>query len=216
MKKFYIVATALILLVGAFLGATLFYQQQQAEEANNAAARYANNLEPEYAATLGDPNARVTIVEFFDPACETCKSFHPLVKRILNENPGKVRLVMRYAPLHAGSDYVSALLEASKQQGKFWETLEAAYDAQSVWASHGNPQPKRLWMQLDGIDLDFKKTEAAMQSQEVLENVRRDVEEGRQMGVNKTPTFYVNGKPLLQFGYQQLLDLVETEIRNAY
>ncbi len=216
MKKFYIVGTALLLLVGVFLGATLFYQQQQAEEANNAAARFASNLEPEYAATMGDPDARVTIVEFFDPACETCKAFHPLVKRILDQNPGKVRLVMRYAPLHAGSDYVSALLEASKQQGKFWETLEAAYDSQSVWASHGNPQPKRLWMQLGDVGLDLQKADAAMKSPEVLENVRRDVEEGRQMGVNKTPTFYVNGKPLLQFGSRQLRELVESEVRNAY
>jgi protein-disulfide isomerase len=216
MKKFYAVATASILLVGVFLGATLFYQQQQAEEAQNAAARYAGNLEPEYAATKGDPNAKVTIVKFFDPACEACKAFHPLVERILNENPGKVRLVMRYAPLHAGSDYVSALLEAAKQQGKFWETLEAAYDAQSKWAAHGNPQPKRIWMQLGSAGLNLKKAEAAMQSQEVLENVRRDVEEARRIGVNKTPTFYVNGRPLQQFGYQQLRDLVETEIRNAY
>ena len=151
MKKFYIVATASIVLVGVFLVAAMFYQQQQADEASSAAARYANSLEPEYAATRGDPSARVTIVKFFDPACEACRAFHPLVERILDENPGKVRLVMRYAPLHAGSDYVSALLEASKQQGKFWETLEAAYDSQPVWASHGNPRPERIWMQLENV-----------------------------------------------------------------
>ncbi|MFQ5610439.1 MAG: DsbA family protein, partial [Woeseiaceae bacterium] len=82
--------------------------------------------------------------------------------------------------------------------------------------SHGNPRPKRLWSQLDGIGLDLQKVEAAMQSQEVLENVRRDVEEGRLIGVNKTPTFYINGNPLRQFGYQQLLDQVAYEVKNAY
>ena len=64
--------------------------------------------------------------------------------------------------------------------------------------------------------LNLKQAEATMRSQQVLENVRRDVEEGRQIGVNKTPTFFVNGKPLTKFGYQQLRDLVDTEVRNAY
>ena len=141
MKKSYIVVIATILLVGVFVGAAVVYQQQQVSESKAISSQFAARLAPEYAATMGDPNARVTIVEFFDPACETCKVFHPLVKQILNEYPGQVRLVMRYAPLHTGSDYVVSLLEAAKQQGKFWETLEAAYDSQSKWAAHGNPQP---------------------------------------------------------------------------
>ena len=216
MKKSYIVVIATLLLVGAFVGAAIVYQQQQDAKAEAIAHQYAALLEPDYAATMGDPDAKVTIVEFFDPACETCKSFHPLVKQLLDENPGKLRLVMRYAPLHNGSDYVVALLEAAKQQGKFWETLQAAYDSQSVWASHGNPQPKRLWMQLAGVNLDFKKAEEAMQSEEVLEHVQQDINDGRRVGANKTPTFFVNGKPLTRFGYKELRNLIDAEIHNAY
>lgn len=134
----------------------------------------------------------------------------------MDENPGKVRLVMRYAPLHAGSEYVVTLLEAAKQQGKFWETLEVAYDSQSIWAAHGNPQPKRLWMQLKDVKLDLKRAQDAMQSPAVLENVRRDIADQKQMGVSKTPTFFVNGKPLVQFGYEPLRSLVQDEINNVY
>lgn len=216
MKKSYIVVIAAIFLIGAFVGTAVVYQQQQVSESKAVSSQFSERLEPDYAATMGDPNARVTIVEFFDPACEACKTFYPLVKRIMNEYPGKVRLVMRYAPLHAGSDYVVTLLEAARQQGKFWETLEAAYDSQSIWAAHGNPQPKRLWMQLKDVNLDWKKTQDAMQSPAVLENVKRDIADQKQMGISKTPTFFVNGKPLVQFGYKQLRRLVEAEVQDAY
>ena len=117
MKKSYIVVIAAIFLIGAFVGTAVVYQQQQVSESKAVSSQFSERLEPDYAATMGDPNARVTIVEFFDPACEACKTFYPLVKRIMNEYPGKVRLVMRYAPLHAGSDYVVTLLEAARQQG---------------------------------------------------------------------------------------------------
>ncbi|MCU7922293.1 MAG: thioredoxin domain-containing protein [Candidatus Thiodiazotropha sp. (ex Dulcina madagascariensis)] len=216
MKKSYIVAVAVVVLIAAFIGATSVYQQQQASKSEAIANKSAALLERDYAATTGDPNAKVTIVEFFDPACETCKVFHPFVKQIMDENPGKIRLVMRYAPLHVGSDYVVALLEAAKQQGKFWETLEATYAAQPVWASHGNPQPKRLWMRLSGVGLNMKKAQKTMQSPEVLKNIQQDIADGRQLGVSKTPSFFVNGKPLVRFGYEPLRNLIETELRNAY
>ena len=55
-----------------------------------------------------------------------------------------------------------------------------------------------------------------MLSVEVLENVQQDVADGQLLGVTKTPSFFVNGKPLVRFGYEQLRDLVEAELRNAY
>ena len=216
MKKTYIVAIAAFLLIGGFAGAAFMYQQQQISEANAAASRFAEQLEPDYAATKGDPGARVTIVKFFDPACEACKAFHPLVNRIMQEHPGQVRLVMRYAPFHTGSDYVVSLLEAAKQQGKFWETLEAAYESQSKWASHGNPQPKKIWWQLENVGLNLKKAQVDMQSPAVLENIRRDVADLKRMRISKTPTFFVNGKPLTRFGYEPLRDLVAAEINDVY
>jgi len=216
MKKGTIVTIAALVLIIFFAGATVFYQQQQASKAETVARHNAALLERDGVPTKGNPDAKVTIVEFFDPACETCKAFHPYVQQLMNENPGKIRLVMRYAPLHPGSDYVVSLLEAAKQQGKFWETLEATYAAQSVWASHGNPQPKKLWMQLGRVGLNLKKTQDLMQSPEVVNNVKQDIADGQKVGASKTPTFFVNGKPLVRFGYEQLRSLVEAEVQSAY
>ena len=75
--------------------------------------------------TLGEATAKVHVVEFIDPACETCALFFPLVKQVMAENPGKIRLSVRHVAFHNGSDYVVRLLEASRKQDKYWQTLEA-------------------------------------------------------------------------------------------
>ena len=79
---------------------------------------------------FGPQNASVTIVEFFDPACETCRAFYPIVKNLLAQYPNEVRLVLRYAPFHHGSDQVVKLLESAKSQGKYQAVLEAVLAAQ--------------------------------------------------------------------------------------
>ena len=95
--------------------------------------------------------AKVTIVEFFDPSCETCRAFYPIVKGMVNASFGQVRLVMRNAPLHHGSDTAVKILEAARVQGKYWEALERALAAQPQWASHDRPQPEMIWALIGDI-----------------------------------------------------------------
>jgi len=203
-------------LVTIFAIAAYLYNQQQAEEANARAMENASTLVRDYAPRKGNPDAKVTIVEFFDPACETCRAFHPFVKQLMAAHPGKVNLVLRYAMFHPGSDYVVKILEASRLQGKFWETLETTLDAQPVWASHREPQPERLWMRLGGTGLDFQKLKADMESTEIARRLQQDTADVRTLQVTKTPSFFVNGKPLTSFGYEQLRTLVEDEVHANY
>ena len=123
---------------------------------------------------------------------------------------------MRYTPFHKGSDYVIKLLEAARLQNKFWETLEATYESQQAWASHHNPQPERLWMLLGGVGLDMKKAREDMQNPAIAKRIQQDMADAQQLQVTKTPGFFVNGKPLVRFGYEQLQQLVDAEIRNNY
>lgn len=208
------IAAALILI--AFAIAVVMYNQQKSDKLTETASKNASVLVRDYSPMKGDSNAKVTIVEFFDPACETCKAFHPFVNQLMSAYPGKIKVVMRYLPLHKGSDYVVKLLEAARMQGKFWQTLDATFKAQQNWAPHHNPQPQRLWMLIGGVGLDLKKAEADMQSPEVLKRIQQDMADARQLQVSKTPGFFVNGKPLVQFGSKQLQQLVESEIRNHY
>lgn len=216
MKKQYLVPLAGAVLVIVFAIAAYLYSQQKAVEKSNLAKTNASTLVRDYSPRAGNPNAKVTIVEFFDPACETCKAFHPFVKQLMASNPDKVNLVLRYATFHPGSDYVVKILEAARLQDKFWETLEATLDAQSVWSEHGNPQPERLWMRLGRTGLDFQQAREAMLSPEIAQRISQDMVDGRALKVTKTPGFFVNGKPLTRFGYEQLRSLVQAEIAANY
>lgn len=209
---------ALLIIVIAIV--LVIYNEQISNESSKSASKTTSKINSllihDYSPTLGSENAKVTIVEFFDPACETCRKFYPFVKRLMSKNPGKIRLVLRYAPLHKGSDYVVKFLEASRLQNKFWETLEATYEAQPLWASHHNPQPEKLWTLLDYVGLDLNKLKDDMQDPTIAQRVQQDIADGRRLRVTKTPGFFVNGKPLVQFGYEQLQQLVESEIRRNY
>src|SRR5579871_5954217 len=77
--------------------------------------------------TLGPANAKVHLVEFLDPACEGCRAFYPVVKQLVAANPGKIRLWVRYVPIHRGADFVVKALEAARAQGKFWEALDLLF-----------------------------------------------------------------------------------------
>ncbi len=216
MKKQHLVLATIALLIAVFAVAAFLYEKQKENEISERAENNFSYLMRDYSPTIGNPSAKVTIVEFFDPACETCRAFHPFVKRLMDSNPGKIKLVMRYTPFHQGSDYVVKILEAARLQNKFWETLDATYDAQPIWAAHGNPKPERLWMRLGKVGLSFKRAKEDMEKPFIMERIQQDMADARQLQVTKTPSFFVNGKPLIKFGYDQLQSLVESEIRKYY
>jgi protein-disulfide isomerase len=215
-KKQHLVWAAGLLLVGFFIAATLLYDTRKATQRGDIANENASLLVRDYSPVKGNPDAKVTIVEFFDPACETCAAFYPFVEQLMAANPGKIKLVLRYTPFHDGSDYVVKILEAARLQGKFWETLEAAFASQSAWASHHQPQPEKLWPYLGQIGLDLEKVKKDMHDTVITDRIRQDVSDARLLQVTKTPGYFVNGKPLLQFGSQQLQSLVEAEVRSQY
>ena len=169
-----------------------------------------------YSQSSGPADARVTLVEFFDPGCETCRVFADFVKGLLAAHPGRLRLVLRYAPFHQGADTMVAILEAARRQGKYWETLQVMYDSQQEWASHHHPQPERIWEFLPSAGVNLEKIRQDMHRPEIQGIVVQDMEDARTLGVNRTPAFFVNGKPLTRFGFPELTALVEAEIAAAY
>ena len=216
MKKLSIVlfsSTALIVLFG--LGVYL-YKTHQAKNFDFMARENASVFVRDYSQSLGSDDARVYLIKFSDPACETCSAFHPFVKKLMAVNPGKIKLVIRYAPFHDGADYFVKILEAAKKQGKYWETLDVMYRTQRHWASHHDPQPQLIWRFLPRAGLDLDKIRKDMNDPEIEKIINQDLADANTLNVRKTPGFFVNGKPLVSFGYQQLHDLIESEIRANY
>ncbi len=216
MKKELVVVAVAILFVVLFVAAAAIYNNQKDSALSSASLEKIDYMQRDYSPKKGPVDAKVTIVEFFDPACGTCRDFYPFVKQLMNENQGRVNLVLRYLPLHPGSDVIISIIEAARLQGFFWETLELAYKTQDAWVVHHNAMPERFWMQLGRIGLNMQQLEADIQGAEIARRIQQDMVDAQQLQVSKTPGFFVNGKPLVRFGYQQLQQLVESEVAENY
>ena len=203
-----------VVLGGLFLLATLLYKggkdSQALGEANQAL------LLRMHAPTLGPQDAKVHIVEFLDPACEACRAFYPFVKQLMAANPGKIKLTVRHVPFHTGADSVVKLLEASKKQGKYWPTLEAVLASQPQWAINHQARIELLWGQLEGVGLDLEKVRTDMNAPEVERNMKQDQVDAAVLKVEKTPEYFVNGRRMETFGYEQLRQLVQEELARRY
>ena len=170
-------------------------------------------LASEHAPTVGDPGAKVHIVEFLDPACGTCAMFYPMVKGWMAEVPGQIRLSIRHVPFHDGVEYVVKVLEASRNQDKYWETLETLLASQREWVRDHVVQQERVLPAIAGVGLDVAQLEADMNSPEVLQRMEKDLQDSKVLKVVATPEYFVNGRPLPSFGQEQLANLVREELQ---
>ena len=207
-QKTLFVIAALLLLLG-FIVAALLYNVEKEEQAGQFAAANNAALVRMHSPSLGPAEASVVIVEFLDPACETCAAFYPLVKQIMAANPGRIRLVLRYAPFHKGSDQVVAALEAARKQGKYWQALEALLAARGDWVQRHVAQVDRIWPHLERVGLNLQQLRADMAAPGIAGIIEQDLLDAQTLKVTKTPEYFVNGKPLPRFGIEPLKQLID-------
>ena len=215
MKRILFAAACLVLIAVFFLGAS-YYKTWRAAELGFMAQEHASTFVRPHSPTLGSDDAKVYIVKFTDPACETCASFSPLIKQAMDAFPGRIRFVIRYAPFHEGADEVVRILEAAKRQGRFWETLELLYRRQDTWTRHHRVQLGEVWPLLPEVGLDVERVKVDMRDPRITAVIEQDLADAEALGVRKTPGFFVNGKPLEPFGSQPLVELIKAEIREKY
>ncbi len=208
-----LIAAAVVVLVLAIVAATFLYESDDTGSLQAEAAARQAALASEHSPTLGDPGAKVHIVEFLDPACETCALFYPMVKQWIAEVPGEIRLSVRHVAFHTGADYAVRILEASRKQDKYWQTLEALLGSQNQWTQHHTVQPDRIGPAIAGVGLNMEQLMADMNAMEVLLRIEQDKKDAILLKVSATPEYFVNGRQLPSFGQQQLADLVREELR---
>lgn len=182
--------------------ATLQAQSAQAQQSRDAtpapvtkdafAIREANRL--------GDAQAKVTIVEYADFQCPFCGRFHRDLAPVLYEQyikTGKASLVYKHLAFLGDESWYSAMAaECAADQGKFWEYHNLLFERQSGENQGAFTKDKLLAFGKE-LALDMTKFEPCLTNDATLERVRADTIEGQQFGVNSTPTFFINGKPLV-------------------
>lgn len=139
-------------------------------------------------------NEKVTLVEFGDYQCPACAAYHNIVKEILLEDE-TITYVFRHFPLsqHKNARPASQAAEAAGRQGKYWEMHNKLYENQSDWENSSNP--KEIFEKYAtefGLDLEKFKSDFGLK--EIEEKVSRDYADGVTLGVNSTPSFYINNK----------------------
>jgi protein-disulfide isomerase len=215
-RKHAVVVIIAAVLVAGFATAARVYRTSASENATRAVERAPGALDRASAKTFGPSDALVHIVEFMDPGCETCRAFHPFLHSLVDQNAGKVRVSIRYLPLHDGADVMVRILEAADRQGKYWETLQLMFDSQPQWASHHHPQPEKIWPLLPGVGLDVEAIRRDMLAPEITAILDQDLADAQALGLRKTPSFFVNGEPLQVFGDDTLRALVDKQVASRY
>lgn len=207
------VLISIVVLIGLFVGGGMFYKNQQTAEMEAIAKEQASVLQRDHSVVVGNKDAKVQLVEFFDPACGTCAQFHPIVKDIMKQNEGKIKLVLRYAPFHQNSNYAVKMLLGAKEQGLFMETLEFMFATQRYWIRNHVVQPQQLYRMLPNVKgLDMEKLGAYMNKPDGDKIIEQDLADAEKLKADKTPAYYVNGKPLVTFGVDPLKDLINSAL----
>jgi protein-disulfide isomerase len=157
----------------------------------------------------GNPAAAVTVVEFTDFQCPSCAATYPLIERIAAEYGDRVRVVVRDYPLsqHANAQKAAEAAEAAREQGKYWEYVALLYQNQSALTAD------KLKEYASRVGLDRAKFDAALDSGQFADNVRRDVHDGERAGVNGTPTLFVNGVRVERATYEALKAAIDTALK---
>jgi len=157
----------------------------------------------------GTANAAVTIVAFTDFECPSCAREYPMLERIVNEFGDRVRLVVRDFPLsqHANARKAAEAAEAAREQGKYWEYAAVLFRNQSALGVD------KLRQYATEVGLDRAKFDASLDSGKFAEKVQRDVIDGHKLGINGTPTLYVNGKRVSDNSYENVKSVIEASLK---
>lgn len=146
----------------------------------------------------GAKDGVVTIVEFGDFQCPACAAYSAVVKQVLADNVATTKLVYKHFPLtqiHRNALPAAKATEAAALQGKFWEMHDVLYSKQEEWSGALNSRDYFLTYATT-IGLDTKKFLADYDNTALEEKILAEFREGVKLGIQGTPTFFVNGKKL--------------------
>ncbi|MDE1975009.1 MAG: DsbA family protein [Patescibacteria group bacterium] len=147
--------------------------------------------------TEGPADAPVTLIEYGDFECPACGEYAPMVERLFQQSSTTMRLVFRHFPLpqHLNAPIAAQASEAASDQGRFWDMYKLLYAGQDSWANLSVSDAAKVF---DGyarsLGLDIAQFDTDINSTTTKAFIQSELSEGQQLGIDYTPTFFVNGK----------------------
>lgn len=216
----YLIIVALVVTGLAFFGVlTLFGSKVVSDEkmhalkSENPTFPLVTNLVAGHSFVYGAADSKVTVIEFFDPECESCAAVSPYIKKEMKFYEGKVRWVFRYMPYHRNSRAAIAALEAARKQNLFLEAMELLFAKQKEWGEKQEPMNEKinsLVLSISSIDKEKYLKDLANQNVDAL--IAQDEAEGKQAGVKGTPTFFINGLMMERLDLDSLISRINEEL----
>jgi protein-disulfide isomerase len=186
-KRFWgILAVIAVLLIGVFV-----VTNHKKASAPSTAGTLTSHIE-------GKGSSGVTLTEYGDYQCPACGQYYPLVKQVQQTYQDQIFFQFRNFPLyqiHPNAIAGARAAEAADMQGKYWEMHDLLYENQQVWSTGSNPlsdfdgYAKQLGLNVTKFDADFKSNTAN-------DRIQADLAKGNQLGIDSTPTFFIDGKKI--------------------
>lgn len=141
-------------------------------------------------------SSEVVLVEFLDFECEGCRAAYPIVEGLREEYAGQVTFVARYFPLpgHFNAERAARAVESAARQGEFEAMYQRMFETQVQWGEQQTPADDVFRQYAVDLGLDMEQYDSDYASKEVADRVQRDVDDGLALGVQGTPTFFLNGE----------------------
>lgn len=139
-----------------------------------------------------------TLVEFLDFECEACGAFYPIVEQLREDYKGQINYVIRYFPIpsHFNAMNAAIAVEAAAQQGRVEDMYHKMYETQTTWSEQQVSKADLFRTFAEELGLDMAAYDAAVADPATQQRVEADMNEGRQMGVEGTPTFFLDGQKI--------------------
>lgn len=157
-----------------------------------------------------NPKSKNILVEYSDLECPACNALHSFLNELEKTTTPNAQLVFRYFPLyqiHPEAFNAAYAAESASHQGKFWKMAELLFDSQDSWSKLGDPTSYFVDL-AKKLGLDLNKFKADMTSQAVKDRIQSDLSEGEKIGINSTPTLFLNGKRVTVNGNDELKKLL--------
>ncbi|MFA6405004.1 MAG: thioredoxin domain-containing protein [Candidatus Paceibacterota bacterium] len=168
----------------------------------------------------GTEDAPVTLIEYSDFQCLACQTYYYIISKLLDENSSKIRFVYRHFPLdnilpdgkvqHPNAIPSAMASEAAGAQGKFWEMYDLIFDNAIEWKDVTDPTDIFVGYATK-LKLNTEQFKADLSSTTLRAKIKRDKDDGVKIGINSTPTFFINGKAITNPpNYEEFKAIIDT------
>lgn len=196
-NKYFLVAIPVVFLLGLGVGYIIWGRASESPQAalaqDTAPVRYTVTTDDD--PYLGPEDAPVTIIMFSDYQCVFCQRWYLEVMQPLMQNyEGKIRFVYRDFPLssiHASATATAEAANCASEQGKYWDFFNAVFSGSDTLSD------ETIQKYANAINLDIEQFNHCVSTHKFQAEVEADYSYAAALGVQSTPTFFVNGIPII-------------------